>query len=111
MPNDGEPLELDIPPLSQPEELAPADLDPRHMAARMRGLELRVLALEQAGLQAELRRQEAGAEFLRKMQTTQPGADLAPQLAQIEAATARTRKALAKLERKNKRHKGVRRKP
>jgi hypothetical protein len=111
MPNDDEPLKFDLPALSKPEELTSADLDPRQLAARMRGLELRVLALEQAGLQAELRRQEAGAEFLRKMQTTQPGADMAPQLAQIEAATARTRKALAELERKNKRHKGIRRKP
>jgi hypothetical protein len=36
MPNDGEPLELDIPPLSQPEELAPAIAQQiaRELAAR-----------------------------------------------------------------------------
>jgi hypothetical protein len=73
----------------------------------MRGLELRVLALEQA----DLRRQEAGAELLRKMATAEPGANLTPALEELEKAAARTAKALAKLERKNKSHKGVRRKP
>jgi hypothetical protein len=80
----------------------PNDLNTRQLAARMHGLELRVVALEQA----ELRRQEAGAELLRKMVIAEPGANLTPALEELEKAAARTAKALARLERKNKSHKG-----
>jgi hypothetical protein len=61
----------------------------------MRGLELRVLALEKS----DQRRAEAALELLRKVAAAEPGAKL-PDTAELEASTAKMRKAVAGLERK-----------
>jgi hypothetical protein len=90
MPND------EIPPNQ------PNGVDPRRLAARMRSLELRVSALEEA----QIRRAAAAEKMLREMaaRETQPLADRL--LSNAEA----TSKALAQLERKQKKHK-LRRRP
>jgi len=64
---------------------------------QLRELELRVLKLEQA----EQRRTEAGIEFLRKMAISEPGVKL-PDTQKLAEAAEKTRKAIAKLERKIK---------
>jgi hypothetical protein len=64
---------------------------------QLRELELRVLKLEQS----EQRRTEAGIEFLRKMAISEPGAKL-PDTQKLAEAAEKTRKAIAKLERKIK---------
>jgi hypothetical protein len=65
---------------------------------RLREIEARLLKLEQS----EQRRAEAGLEFLRKMATAEPAANLTPHIAPMAAAIAKTQRDLVKLERKNK---------
>jgi hypothetical protein len=66
---------------------------------RLQDIERRLLKLEQA----EQRRAEAGLEFLRKMAATEPAAGATlPEMPAIAGTLAKTRRQLAKLERKAK---------
>jgi hypothetical protein len=68
-----------------------------HTENRLREIEARILKLEQS----EQRRAEAGLELLHKLAATEPRANL-PEPRGLQASMEKTRKALAKLERKAK---------